>query len=335
MHHSVKRIGVALAAAAGGVLVLAAGALVVASFFPSSAPRWGVTFSPDYARQLGLDAGAAYHAMLDDLGVRAIRFPLYWDDVERTQGVYDWTDADWYLWDAGHRGLDVTLVVGARVPRWPECHIPAWARGLPPEEMEAALLQYVAAAAERFKDHPAVARWQVENEPGFTWFGDCPPMPRRVLDAELAAVRAVAAQPVQLTASGELQAWAGLARRADVLGVSMYRRSWNPFFGFITYPVPPSFYRVRAWLVRPFVEHVVVSELQAEPWFAGGEDPRDPAFAERFTPRDLAANAAYARRTGLPEAYLWGVEWWYLLKEQGRPELWEAAKELFLEERAP
>ena len=38
----------------------------------------------------------------------------------------------------------------------------------------------------------------------------------------------------------------------------------------------------------------------------------------------------YARATRFEEQYLWGVEWWYYMKENGHPEFWDRAKELFL-----
>lgn len=321
MGRILKRIGVGAA-----ILVAACAlALAVATLQPPSDPAWGVTFSPRYARSLGLDAGETYHWLVGDLGVKRLRFPLYWDDIERTPGTYDFSDADWYLWDAASHGVQVTLVVGQRSPRWPECHIPAWVSGSDAGR-HAALLDYVRAATAHFKDDPAVVRWQVENEPFFSLFGVCPQTDPDVLDAEVALARGTG-KPVQLTASGELESWLPAARRADVLGVSLYRKSWNQWTGYVSYPLPPAFYRLRSWAVAPFVPAVVVSELQAEPWFPDLSLALDPTQAlPLFTPQDLADNAAFARKTGATEAYFWGAEWWYFMKQHGHPEYWEAAK---------
>lgn len=324
MGRILKRIGVGAATLVAAFAL----ALAAAALYPPSTPAWGVTFSPRYARLLGLDAGEAYHWMLGDLDVKRLRFPLYWDEVEKTPGVYDFSDAEWYLWDAASRGVDVTLVVGQRAPRWPECHIPAWVSNNA-SGRHAALLAYVAAATERFKDHPAVVRWQVENEPFFTLFGVCPPTDTDVLDAEVALARGTG-KPVQLTASGELESWIPSGRRADVLGVSLYRTSWDQWMGHVQYPVPAAFYRLRSWLVRPFADTAVISELQAEPWFPDLAFVTDQAMGrELFSAEDLRANAAYARRTGFPEAYFWGAEWWYFMKQHGFPEYWDAAREIF------
>ena len=129
-----------------GLIVLL---FVWAAVQPTSNPTWGVTFSPDYARYLGLDAGQAYHAVLDDLNARAIRLPLYWDEIEKTPGKYDWSDIDWYVWDAAQHHVAITLVLGERTSRWPECRIPAWAST--DDVRNKALVAYVGAAVDHFK----------------------------------------------------------------------------------------------------------------------------------------------------------------------------------------
>jgi hypothetical protein len=41
-------------------------------------------------------------------------------------------------------------------------------------------------------------------------------------------------------------------------------------------------------------------------------------------------NIEFAKQTGLEEFYLWGSEWWYLLKEKyNEKSFWEEAKLLF------
>src|SRR5258708_439430 len=44
--------------------------------------QMGVTFSPDYARALGLDPKPTMQAMVSDLGVRRFRLVSYWNDIE-------------------------------------------------------------------------------------------------------------------------------------------------------------------------------------------------------------------------------------------------------------
>lgn len=287
--------------------------------------EFGVTFAPRVVRFYGdNDPLVAFRAVLDDLGVRLIRLPMYWNDVEATQGNYDFSDIDPYMDAAAAVGAKVTLVVGVKTPRWPECHVPSWVGESPRE----ALFDYLDVVVSRYKDHPALFRWQVENEHHFP-FGECPAPDLALFSDEVAFVRHLDPHtPIQLTVSGEQELWAGTAGPADVMGASMYRFAWNPTTGLVVFPHPPEFYRLQAASVAYDVDRVVISELQAEPWFENGVIP--DALADRaalFTADRLVDHMNFARRTGLPEVYLWGVEWWYDLAQRGDTSLWDAARE--------
>lgn len=293
---------------------------------PEAAQAFGVTFAPHVVRFYGNnDPLAAFTATLDDLGVRHVRLPVYWNTTEPTQGQYDFSDIDPYMDAAAARGAKVTLVVGMKVPRWPECHVPDW---VTQQGREAALFGYLDTVVARYKGHPALARWQIENEHHFP-FGECPAPDPALFSAEVAYVRSLDPDtPIQLTVSGEQELWAGTADAADVLGTSLYRFAWNPTTGLVVFPHPPEFYRLQALAVVGRVDAVVISELQAEPWFEGGVIPDD--LEERyalFTVDRLREHAGFARRTGLPEIYLWGVEWWYDMAQRGDTRLWDAARE--------
>lgn len=276
-----------------------------------------------------MDWQEAYLATLDDLHVARIRLPLYWSDIEPAAGEMHWDAYDWMVQEAEAHHVALTVVVGAKVPRWPECYIPEWAAKESPEDRLHARFDFVTAAVERYRASPAVVRWQVENEPTLP-FGECAAPNTTELREEVALVRSLDARPIQLTVSGELESWGGSAVTADVLGFSLYHTVWSPVFGYITYPIPPLFYRMRAWAVSHLVESVIISELQAEPWFttAAGPDTSTSMY-DAFTAEDLRGRVAYARATHLSEAYLWGVEWWYFLREHGEARLWDAARELF------
>ncbi len=290
---------------------------------------YGVTFSTLYAKELGLDWKEAYLATLDDLGVRHFRIPVYWNSVEKERGVRDWSEIDWMLEEAGKRGASVILAVGRKTPRWPECHVPEWAMALSPEKQNERVLEFLAAEVDHFKGFGAVKRWQVENEPMFR-FGKCPPPDREMLKKEIALVRGLDSRPIMTTDSGELSSWVRTGSLTDVLGISLYRLVQNPKLGTLYWPVPPSFYEDRIRLLKPVVRDVIVSELQAEPWFqkAVADTPLDEQFRQ-MNPEKLAANAEFAAATKASEVYLWGVEWWYWASHRGHDELWAAAKRYY------
>lgn len=290
---------------------------------------FGATFSKTYAESLGLDWRQAYLASLDDLGVKRFRLPVYWTDLERIRGRFDYSVIDWQVEEARKRGATVVLAIGRKVPRWPECHVPEWTKRLTEEEVRSEIIEMLRAVVAHFKDDPTVVVWQVENEPLFR-FGECPEPDRKFLQQEVAAVRSLDDRPIMITESGELASWARVAGIADILGISTYREVWTRYIGYFYWPTSPKYYTQRARAILPLVDRIIVSELQAEPWSPG--PIHELSVEQQFqlmNPRKLAENVSFVRRIGFSEAYLWGIEWWYWMKEKGRPELWEAAKQLY------
>lgn len=296
--------------------------------------KLGVTFSKRYAEDIGLDWKEAFIATLDDLKVRKIRIPIYWDLAEPEEGQYNYSDIDWQLLEASKRDVEIILTVGQKVPRWPECAIPAWASANDQKRKEA-LLKFIDTAIERYRDNPEIKYWQIENEP-FLPFGICPDFDVSLLDRELALVRSKnTGKPIIVTDSGELSLWVRAASRADVFGTTMYRTIYKKGLGYFDYPIGPRFFHFKYFLNKILArqENSIVIELQAEPWISG-YTTNEP-LAEQFKSMNsskLIENVSFARKVGFPEIYLWGVEWWYWLKvNQGHPELWNTAKSLFNE----
>lgn len=292
-------------------------------------PDYGVTFSTQYAKSLGVDWQKAYFATLDDLGVRKLRIPVYWDDIESQRGHEEWGEVDWMLYVARDRGADVILVIGRKTPRWPECHVPGWAEKLGEVDQRKEVMRFLKDEVEHFKGFAPVKVWQVENEPLFQ-FGKCPLPDREFFKSEVALVRSLDPRPIMVTDSGELSTWIRTGSLGDILGISMYRLVWNKYLGELYWPVSPFYYTDRMNFMGPVVKKVIISELQAEPWFV--KPPAQTPIADQLAQMNaqrLNDNADFAASTGASEIYLWGVEWWYWLKTQGHEELWIAARGLF------
>ena len=299
---------------------------------PYQGTRFGATFSTKYSQELGLDWQNVYTAALDDLELRLFRIPVYWDEIESAEGQIILDNIHWMMDEAEKRDADVILAIGARVPRWPECHPPEWTANMPRGDAEAAELQMITRVVEEFKDHPALYRWQVHNEPYFAVFGECPPPNEEFIASSIQHVRDMDPNhPIMTTDSGELSTWHKAAGVADVLGISMYRVTWNSLWGYFYYPLNPGFYTARAELVEPFIDQLIVSELQAEPWVPTTmlTTPLDEQYRS-MNPRQLKANVQFAGRVGLDETLLWGIEWWYWLRQvHSEPEMWDLGKAIF------
>jgi hypothetical protein len=153
-------------------------------------------------------------------------------------------------------------------------------------------------------------------------------------DKEIALVKSLdPAKPVLITDSGELNWWVYAGNRGDEFGTTYYRyvysdvlhRYWTNFYFFSW------FYRFKAGVLRLMHpgKPVIISELEAEPWTTAGipNTPIDQQF-KTMSMYNFNTIVAHAAGTGFSPQYLWGVEWWYWMKQHGHPEFWDRAKEL-------
>ncbi len=294
--------------------------------------KWGTAFSKPFAIEMGLDWKETYLAILDGLKPQSLRLPIYWQDVEPEIDNFKFEDYDWMISEAQKRNVKLVLVIGRKLPRWPECYLPDWAVTLGNGNQQALILNLIEKITERYKNIPNLDLWQVENEP-FLNFGKCPLFGADFLDKEILLVHSLDSQhKVMVTDSGELSLWLNAAKRADIFGTTMYRIVYKEPFGYIKYPLPPRFFWLKANIVHWFYpdKPIIVSELQAEPW--GPKLLYETSLEEQAKSMNIDqfhANIEYAKQVGFPEVYLWGAEWWYWMKTKhndGR--FWEAAKEL-------
>ncbi len=331
----IKKVAKIGAVTLAAVLILAVFYFYVGLSAKPPKMQWGITFSKSYAESLGLSWKEAYIAILDELEVDHLRLSAYWSEIESNRDRYDFRDMDFMVQEAAKRKVKIILAVGRRLPRWPECHVPEWAKSLPEYEQQQRLLGNVAEVVKRYRLESQIEMWQVENEFFLRGFGECPKADPDFLDAEIALVKSLDGRPVLLTDSGELGGWYGTMRRADVFGTTMYRIIHNKFFGFVEYPISPIYYKRRFLLYKPFVraDKIINVELQAEPWAKTNlrEDPLETQYIS-FGPEQFRKNIEYARSSGISPAYLWGAEWWYYLKkERGVDTFWEEAKKLWVQ----
>ena len=325
-------------------LIAASIMLILISFFLFSGEGkkeehilWGVTFSIPQAEGLNLDWRAAYLAMLDDLKVRQFRLVAEWDRTEPQAGKFDFSSLDFELNELGKRGGKAIVALGMKVPRWPECHIPDWARGMSKERQQSEILALIHTTIVHLASSSAISAWQVENEP-FLPFGTCPWLPDQTfLKKEIAEVKTVdVSRPVIITDSGELSLLFKVAELGDKVGTTLYKKVLNgQLHRYIAYPFSSAYYARRAWLIEHlFGKEVIDVELQAEPWTEKGIPNTSKEEIEKTMSLDqFRKNIEFASHAGHREIYLWGVEWWYYLKEKNQPEFWNEAKLLFKENR--
>lgn len=319
-------------------------------FFVGKAPvqkdiLWGVDFSQMQSEALKLPWKENYLALINDLGVKSIKIHTQWDFVEGKKDEYHFSDIDWQIKTAEQNNVKIIFVVGMKTGRWPECHEPEWVTMLTKEQQQEEILRYIEDVVLRYKNSKAITTWQVENEPLLN-FGTCPAWyykDNNFLKQEVALVKLLdPLRQVMVSDSGELNWWINAAKIGDIVGTTMYRKAWvnissfgfpiqNPGF-YASYPIPSVFYYRKAKMIKTlFNKEVIGIELQAEPW--AHKPFYDVALSEQEKTMDInqfKKNIEFAKKTGLKAHYLWGAEWWYWMKEsQGKPEIWNEAKNLF------
>ncbi len=300
---------------------------------PAEHVSYGVTYSAKTMRDYGLDPQTGFTEILDELKVRKLRLIAFWDVIEKEKDVYDFSELDWQISEAAKREATIILAMGQKVPRWPECHIQAWALALAPDQRNQESLELIELLVKRYQDNPQIIIWQIENEPFFfRSFGDCAQYNSKILDQEITLVRSLDARPVMVTSSGEMSLWVGEYRRADIFGTSLYKYVYNRIFGYMRYRFPAIFFQRKVLLMRLLFgpKKVIVSELQAEPWVNTDLKSASPEIiAKTMSPEKFQEILAFSQKCGFDDVYLWGVEWWYWLKQNGNATYWELAKNLF------
>jgi len=293
---------------------------------------WGVTFSPKFAKEIGLDWQEVYLAVLDDLEVKNIRLPVYWNDIEVKEGRWDFSTYDFILDEGAKRDIKFIVNLGWRLPRWPECHTPAWLNNAETETIKEKVKPMLVEVVNRYKDRSEIVAWQVENEPLLDTFGVCPDGDEEFLKEEIELVKSLDDRPIIISASGELSSWRKEAKLADIFGTTMYRVIWNDWFKYFRYPLPTWFYQQKAKGAGKNQDQVIISELQAEPWVPYHGSVVNLSLEEKnksFNIDQFKANLQFAINTDFQQAYLWGVEWWYWERQDNSPMFWDLAKSLF------
>ncbi len=296
----------------------------------------GVTFIPSYAAYLGVDPHETLSAIINDLGVRQFRFTSYWNEIEPTPGHYDFSTLDWEMAAAQKAGAKVSLAIGLRQPRWPECHAPSWINtATPVAQWQPALEQYMTAVINRYKTSPSLMSYQLENE-FYNSFGDCHNFDQSRLATEFSLVKQLdPTHPVIISRSDNYSGFALSKPRADITGISIYRRVYSPWVrGYFTYPLPSWYYAFLAGAQQLLTgTPSVVHELQTEPWPPNGQNILNTTLTEQnktFDATRLKSTATFAKQTGIRHIDLWGAEYWYYrMQVLHDPSVWNTAKTIF------
>jgi hypothetical protein len=297
----------------------------------------GATFIPDYAQSFGLNPMETLDAMLSDLNIKHLRLVGYWDKIESTPGTYNFDELDSEFAMANEHGAKVSLSLGLRQPRWPECHMPGWAMNEQKAEWEPQLNTFIQTVVERYKNNPALDSYQLENEYFLKVFGICPDFSRDRLINEFNLVKKLDPNHTLIISRSNNALGTPINEPTpDEYGVSVYKRVWDTTITkrYVEYPFPAWFYGFLAGTEKIVKgKDTVIHEMQAEPWTPNGKGITETSLNEQNKSLDAQRfldRIKYSKATGIKHIDLWGAEYWYYRKVKlNQPDLWNIAKEQY------
>ena len=288
-------------------------------------PSFGASLSVKQCRNFGVKPLEVMELAISSLKLRRFRLMSYWDEIEKKSGNYSFTDLDKQIALATKRNCQITLCLGARQPRWPESHWPAWTAKMPKANRNDALLTFISTVVDRYKSNGNIVSWQLENEALLKNFGLNGDFDRKRLRQEFNLVKELDPhRPIIMTTS---TSWGIPIRRPipDIVGFSYYRVTYDKG-AYRKSIYQPWIFKLRALLIkiihnRPSFIH----ELQAEPWGPKNIWEMTPEQqAESMSLDILNQNIDAAHSTELLPIDMWGLEWWYWQKTtQNQPAQWK------------
>lgn len=293
----------------------------------------GASFAKETAESYGVNWQANYLTLLDDMKLQNLRLMSYWSQIEPTRGEYNFEHLDWQFLEAEKRGAKITLSIGLRQPRWPECHQAEWASELYKSDYnvwEKELYAFIGAVVDRYKDSPSLQSWHLENEYYNRNFGNCDNFSKTRLKEELELVyKHDDYHPVVLSLSDQIGFPWG-EPRGEFFATSLYRTSYVEPFGNIQYQmIPTHFYSAKAFFIKLLRgREMYIHELQLEPW--GPKAVKDMTIEEQdhfMSAERIQEDIEFGLQTGMKKMYLWGSEWWYARKViLNDPTIWNTVK---------
>ncbi len=289
---------------------------------------FGVSFSLKQCRGFGLNPKETLGWLINEAGFRRFRLMSYWNEHEKEQGKYNFSELDWQIAMIRKSGGEISLCLGVKQPRWPEYHWPKWTEGLTEKERSERLLAYIDTVVTRYKDETSITSWQLENEALLQNFGVSIHIDRKRLRKEFNLIKRLdPTRPILMSTSN---GWGIPLRRPipDKVGFSYYPIMYKNGAYHKTVQ-KPWLHRWRKRLIYiVWRRSSFIHELQLEPW--GPTAIWKMSIEEQnksINMKQIKNNITQAKAINAYPIDLWGGEWWYWrLKKGNDSSIWDAVK---------
>lgn len=309
-------------------------------------PIYGFSYSFTQARWYGYDGRTEFVKLLDAAKFDWVRLPFFWDEMTDEGRNLKVDDLDFAVSEAQKRNVKVIIVLGAKVPFYPEFHLPSaqtsklgFGSNIDVNSaISFDLLTIDSKVVSHFAKFDNVSYWQVENEPFLPNYNKFR-IDKSLISEEVKVVRDYdpKKRPVILTSDGPTvfnNRWKDLfsiLAPKDVLGSNAYFKTQGTYlasFSRFNITWPKGFYwPVQSWyLLSPDFEKAKdyakvrgvgfwITEMQAEPYIRDLGDAGKNKFS--FNAGDIVNADSFLRSRNVQSIGLWGANFWIYRQKLG------------------
>jgi beta-galactosidase GanA len=285
--------------------------------------RIGFSFSKKQCDWLNLDWQDTLQK-LDSQKLEIVRLSVYWSDVEKKRGVYDFSQIESEINLATKLGKSIILTVGMKAQRWPEFYIPDIYKSKikfsgdvsKNKVLNESTRKYVQECVKKLKKYENIFMWQVENEPLDPQWPENTYISLEFLQELVALVDKFDNRPKMVNCWGnnlkERDTFTQLAKLKNVntLGFDFYSHQFDSDIN--TYRGPDlsiDDIEDKVDLLKQNGFNIAIAELQAEPW--EDFDYRMNRSKIKSTSLEKIESNIKKFSTIKPEfTLLWGSEYW-------------------------
>ncbi len=320
-------------------------------------PQYGFSYSFEQARWYGYDGRAAFTKLLDEAKFDWVRLPFFWNEMSDEEGNLKVDDLDFAVSEAKKRNVKVIIALGAKVPFYPEFHLPSSESSKlhfgdninVDSAISFDLLTIDGKVVSHFSKYDNVFYWQIENEP-FLPNVNKYRIDKSLIAREIKIVRDYdpKKRPVILTSDGPTvfnSRWKDLfplLNRGDAFGTNAYFKTQGTYlasFSKFNISWPKGFYwPVQSWyLLSPNfdgIDHYAkkrgvdfwVMEMQAEPYIRTLDDAGRNQFT--FSANDIVNADNFLKNSRISNVGFWGANFWIYREKLGDNSWMSAVKDI-------
>lgn len=283
---------------------------------PLSFMQFGTTFSHRHLKYLSCSVADALDKAIS-LNFAYLRICTYWDEIEKIEGQYDWSELEKILNTCQQKNQKVVLTLGVKAPRWPEYYFPDWIKhkDLDHIETQTKILNFITKTITQLQKFSCIKYYQIENEALDPSGPKQLIIPVSFLKEEIALSKKLDPKKIIVSLWGNQLSKRSLlptlTEISDIVGLDLYYHQFTKqIFGKSFYQGPADEQNKIKKILTQSTKEIWIMELQAEPW----EENHQGYLAKKpqsISPQKIATFYQKASHLPVSTVFFWGFEYWF------------------------